>query len=57
MAIHQNCHLICVLGGKGGVGKSVFVCIVCGIGALGGHFRSFYATISTTATNGHKILR
>lgn len=24
MAIHQNCHLICVLGGKGGVGKSVF---------------------------------
>ncbi len=24
MAIHENCHLICVLGGKGGVGKSVF---------------------------------
>lgn len=24
MAIHQNCHLICVIGGKGGVGKSVF---------------------------------
>lgn len=24
MSIHQNCHLICVLGGKGGVGKSVF---------------------------------
>lgn len=24
MAIHQNCHLICILGGKGGVGKSVF---------------------------------
>ncbi len=24
MAIHQNCHLICVTGGKGGVGKSVF---------------------------------
>lgn len=23
MAIHDNCHLICVLGGKGGVGKSV----------------------------------
>lgn len=24
MAIHENCHLICVMGGKGGVGKSVF---------------------------------
>ena len=24
MSIHQNCHLICVIGGKGGVGKSVF---------------------------------
>ena len=24
MAIHQNCHLIGILGGKGGVGKSVF---------------------------------
>lgn len=24
MAIHENCHLICVVGGKGGVGKSVF---------------------------------
>jgi len=24
LAIHQNCHLICVIGGKGGVGKSVF---------------------------------
>lgn len=24
MAIHDNCHLICVVGGKGGVGKSVF---------------------------------
>ncbi len=24
MAIHQNCHLIGVVGGKGGVGKSVF---------------------------------
>ena len=24
MAIHQNCHLIAVLGGKGGTGKSVF---------------------------------
>ncbi len=24
MAIHPNCHLICVVGGKGGVGKSVF---------------------------------
>lgn len=24
MAISENCHLICVMGGKGGVGKSVF---------------------------------
>lgn len=24
MAIHPNCHLVCVVGGKGGVGKSVF---------------------------------
>ena len=24
MRIHSQCHLICVLGGKGGVGKSVF---------------------------------
>ena len=24
MAIHENCHLIGILGGKGGVGKSVF---------------------------------
>lgn len=24
MALHENCHLIAVLGGKGGVGKSVF---------------------------------
>lgn len=24
MALHQNCHLIAVIGGKGGVGKSVF---------------------------------
>ncbi len=24
MAIHQNCHLIGVIGGKGGVGKSIF---------------------------------
>ncbi len=24
MAIHENCHLIAVMGGKGGVGKSVF---------------------------------
>jgi pilus assembly protein CpaF len=24
MSIHQNCHLIAVIGGKGGVGKSVF---------------------------------
>lgn len=24
MAIHENCHLISVIGGKGGVGKSVF---------------------------------
>ncbi len=24
MAIHQNCHLIGIVGGKGGVGKSVF---------------------------------
>lgn len=24
MSIHQNCHLIAVVGGKGGVGKSVF---------------------------------
>ncbi|MGE0762782.1 MAG: ATPase, T2SS/T4P/T4SS family [Bdellovibrionales bacterium] len=24
MAIHDSCHLICVVGGKGGVGKSVF---------------------------------
>lgn len=24
MAIHESCHLICVMGGKGGVGKSVF---------------------------------
>ncbi|MEO0334990.1 MAG: ATPase, T2SS/T4P/T4SS family, partial [Pseudomonadota bacterium] len=24
MSIHPNCHLICVIGGKGGVGKSVF---------------------------------
>jgi pilus assembly protein CpaF len=23
MAIHQGCHLLCVLGGKGGVGKSI----------------------------------
>lgn len=24
MAVNQSCHLICVMGGKGGVGKSVF---------------------------------
>jgi pilus assembly protein CpaF len=24
LAVHQNCHLIAVMGGKGGVGKSVF---------------------------------
>ncbi|MCB0385305.1 MAG: P-loop NTPase, partial [Bdellovibrionales bacterium] len=24
MAVNQTCHLICVMGGKGGVGKSVF---------------------------------
>ncbi len=24
MAIHQNTHLVCVIGGKGGIGKSVF---------------------------------
>jgi pilus assembly protein CpaF len=24
LAIHQYCHLICIIGGKGGVGKSVF---------------------------------
>lgn len=24
MSIHEGCHLICVIGGKGGVGKSVF---------------------------------
>ncbi len=24
MAIHEGCHLICIIGGKGGVGKSVF---------------------------------
>jgi pilus assembly protein CpaF len=24
LAVHDNCHVICVLGGKGGVGKSVF---------------------------------
>ena len=24
MAIHNNCHVIAVIGGKGGVGKSVF---------------------------------
>lgn len=24
MSVHKNCHLICVTGGKGGVGKSIF---------------------------------
>ncbi|MDC0980326.1 ATPase, T2SS/T4P/T4SS family, partial [Bdellovibrionales bacterium] len=29
MAIHANCHLIAVVGGKGGVGKSVFSANLC----------------------------